>query len=48
MSILVYAESWEGRFRKSTYEAASYANELANDLELLEGKNPLYEKFFNN
>jgi electron transfer flavoprotein alpha subunit len=33
MSILVYAESWEGRFRKSTYEAASYANELANDLD---------------
>jgi electron transfer flavoprotein alpha subunit len=33
MSILVYAESWDGRFRKSTYEAASYANQLANDLD---------------
>ena len=31
MSILVYAESWEGKFRKSTLEAASYANQLATD-----------------
>lgn len=32
MSILVYAESWEGKFKKSTFEAASYANQLAKDL----------------
>jgi len=29
MSVLVYTESWEGNFRKSTYEAVSYAYELA-------------------
>ena len=29
MSILVYAENWNGLFRKSTFEAASYANEIA-------------------
>ena len=29
MSVLVYAESWEGKFRKSTYEAISYASETA-------------------
>ena len=29
MSVLVYTESWEGRFRKSTYEAVSYASETA-------------------
>ena len=29
MSILVYTESWEGSFRKSTFEAASYASETA-------------------
>ena len=32
MSILVYAESWEGKFKKSTFDAASYANQLAKDL----------------
>ena len=32
MSILVYAESWEGKIKKSTFEAASYANQLAKDL----------------
>ena len=30
MSVLVYAENWEGSFRKSTFEAVSYANETAN------------------
>ena len=30
MSVLVYAENWEGNFRKSTFEAVSYANETAN------------------
>ena len=30
MSVLVYAESWKGTFRKSTFEAVSYANETAN------------------
>ena len=29
MSVLVYAESWKGSFRKSTFEAISYANETA-------------------
>ena len=29
MSVLVYTESWEGNFRKSTYEAVSYASETA-------------------
>ena len=29
MSILVYAESWEGKFRKSTFEAVSYAKKLS-------------------
>jgi electron transfer flavoprotein alpha subunit len=29
MSVLVYTESWEGEFRKSTYEAVSYAAETA-------------------
>ena len=29
MSVLVYAESWEGKFRKSTFEAVSYASETA-------------------
>jgi electron transfer flavoprotein alpha subunit len=32
MSILVYTESWEGKFRKSSFEAASYANEISQDL----------------
>ena len=29
MSVLVYTESWKGRFRKSTFEAVSYASETA-------------------
>ena len=29
MSVLVYTESWDGKFRKSTFEAVSYANETA-------------------
>ncbi len=29
MAILIYSESWNGKFRKSTYEIASYAYELA-------------------
>ena len=29
MSVLVYAENWKGTFRKSTFEAVSYANETA-------------------
>jgi electron transfer flavoprotein alpha subunit len=32
MSVLVYTESWEGNFRKSTYEAVSYASETAKIL----------------
>ena len=33
MSVLVYAESWKGNFRKSTFEAVSYANETAKLLD---------------
>ena len=29
MPVIVYAESWKGLFRKSTFEAVSYANETA-------------------
>lgn len=32
MSILVYTESWEGKFRKSSFEAVSYASEIAKML----------------
>ena len=32
MSVLVYTESWDGNFRKSTFEAASYACETAKIL----------------
>jgi electron transfer flavoprotein alpha subunit len=30
--VLVFAESWEGKFKKSTFEAVSYAAELAKSL----------------
>ena len=33
MSILVYAESWEGKFRKSTFEAISYAKKISEGLQ---------------
>ena len=29
MSVLVYTENWKGKFRKSTFEAVSYASETA-------------------
>ncbi len=29
MSILVYTENWEGKFKKSTYELLSYGSEIA-------------------
>ncbi|HET7817780.1 MAG TPA: electron transfer flavoprotein subunit alpha/FixB family protein [Bacteroidia bacterium] len=29
MSILVFAENWDGKFKKSTYEAISYGTEIA-------------------
>ena len=32
MSVLVFAESWEGKFKKSTFEAISYASELSKTL----------------
>jgi len=32
MSVLVYTESWDGSFRKSSFEAASYASETAKML----------------
>lgn len=32
MSVLVIAENWNGSFKKSTYEAVSYANEIAKQL----------------
>jgi len=33
MSIIVYAESWEGKFRKSTFEAISYAKKISEGLQ---------------
>ena len=33
MPIIVYAESWEGKFRKSTYEAVSYAKNMSEILQ---------------
>ena len=32
MAVLVYAESWNGCFKKATFEAVSYAAQLANKL----------------
>jgi electron transfer flavoprotein alpha subunit len=32
MSVLVYLENWEGRFKKNTWEAALYASKTANML----------------
>jgi electron transfer flavoprotein alpha subunit len=32
MSVLVYTENWKGKFRKSTFEAVSYASESAKVL----------------
>jgi electron transfer flavoprotein alpha subunit len=32
MPVLVFAENWDGRFKKSTFEAISYANEIAKQL----------------
>ena len=29
MSVLAYTENWDGKFKKSTYELLSYANEIA-------------------
>ncbi len=29
MSVIVYTENWKGTFRKSTFEAVSYASETA-------------------
>ncbi|HVA98243.1 MAG TPA: electron transfer flavoprotein subunit alpha/FixB family protein [Bacteroidia bacterium] len=32
MSVLVFSENWDGKFKKSTYEAVSYAHEIAKQL----------------
>ena len=32
MSILVYIENWEGKFKKASYETLSYASELAKQM----------------
>ena len=32
MSVLVYTESWNGNFRKSSFETVSYASETAKAL----------------
>jgi electron transfer flavoprotein alpha subunit len=32
MSVLVYTENWDGRFKKLTFELVSYANEIAKKL----------------
>ena len=31
MSVLVYTENWDGKFKKFTYELLSYANQIAKD-----------------
>ena len=31
MSVLVYTENWDGKFKKFTYELLSYANQVAKD-----------------
>jgi len=33
MSVLVYTENWDGKFKKLTFELISYANEIAKKLE---------------
>lgn len=35
MSVLVFAETWDGKLKKPTFEAATYAFELAQ-----KGRNP--------
>ena len=32
MAILVYAESWNGSFKKATFEAVSFASQLASKI----------------
>lgn len=32
MSVLVFAENWDGKFKKSTFEAVSYASEIAKKI----------------
>ncbi len=32
MSVLVYTENWDGKFKKATYEILSYASEIAKQL----------------
>ena len=32
MSVLVFAESWDGKFKKGTFEAVTYAHETAKKL----------------
>jgi len=32
MSVLIFAESWDGKFKKSTYEAISYGSEIAKQV----------------
>lgn len=32
MSVLVFAENWDGKFKKSTYEAISYGSEIAKQV----------------
>jgi electron transfer flavoprotein alpha subunit len=34
MSVLVFTENWDGKFKKSTFEAVCYANEIAKSLNL--------------
>jgi len=34
MSVLVYTENWDGKFKKLTFELISYANEIASKLNM--------------
>ena len=32
MSVLIYAESWDGKFKKTSFQAISYGVDLANKM----------------
>ena len=34
MSILIFAETWNGKLKKSSFEAISYAKKLSDNLDL--------------
>ncbi len=32
MSVIIFAETWEGKFKKSTFEAVSYGTRIAESM----------------